>query len=273
MHQSLTFAFFLLFALFFITPSCSKKNISIDAKVTPLTDFQSADGQISIQISGGKAPFTISWSNGMTDTLLTGLDAGNYIVTITDKKNRRAIDTIEVTQPQWPICIDAEGNNYRTVVVANQIWMAENLRVNTNAKGNVVNALSLNNADSLDAEYGKLYTWNVAMDSNFAEGSQGICPDGWHIPSDGEWMDFIDNVSNYDKVIPNLEENLNLKYAGFYNGEFQNADVSANYWSSTQVGNNAWKQYFNKNLSKAFRYHEKKSNAISVRCVKNAPLP
>ena len=72
-----------------------------------------------------------------------------------------------------------------------------------------------------------------------------------------------------DKEIPNIKNALNLAYAGFYNNGFNNLDASVSFWTSTEANDNAMKLYFHKSLSKAFSYHEKKSNAISVRCVKN----
>ncbi len=273
MNQSLSFALLILLAVVLITPSCSKKTIKIEPTVTALTDYQSGNGVISVSLSGGKQPYSLQWSNGETDTVISNLEAGDYTLTVTDKRGRKAIDTITVTQPPWPVCVDAQGNSYRTVVVNTKIWMAENLRTTQLVDSVNVVAVSVENNDSLDAQYGKLYTWPAAMNGAVVEMAKGVCPDGWHIPSDAEWMELIDNVSNHDNVIPNLAETLNLSYAGFYNGEFQSKDVSVSFWSSTPVGDNAWKQYFNKNLSKAFRYHEKKNNAISVRCIKDQPLP
>ena len=84
-----------------------------------------------------------------------------------------------------------------------------------------------------------------------------------------EWSMLIENVSDFDKDIPDVKKSLNMQYAGFYNEQYQNIDLSVSFWTSTKAGDNAWKRYFNMNLSKAFRYHENKKNAISVRCIKN----
>lgn len=270
MYRSILIIIIILWAISII--SCKKKDITIDANITHLTDYNSNDGLVKLTATGGKAPYNYAWSNGQTGAELTNLAAGHYFVTVTDKRKRVVIDTIIITQPEWPVCIDYEGNNYKTAVVANKIWMIENLRSELYPSGDTISAFSINNADSNDVAYGKLYTWAAAMQNSTNESAQGVCPDGWHVPTDTEWTEYLTNISNYDNTIPDIKKSLNLSYAGFYNDNFHNLEVSVSFWSSTKAGDNAWKQYFNKNLSKAFRYHEKQTNAISVRCVKNTPL-
>ena len=107
------------------------------------------------------------------------------------------------------------------------------------------------------------------MNDSLSKEAQGICPDGWHVPSDDEWTLLIDNISTSENEIPNIKDALDLSYGGFYNNSYNGLNNSVSFWTSTQTNDNAWKRYFNKSLSKAFRYHEKKSNAISVRCIKN----
>lgn len=264
--------FFLLIAFLpLLLINCNRQPLSIDPDITPLSDFESKDGKINLNISGGKAPYTLEWSNGITDSVVKNLTAGTYFVTITDAKKNIFIDTIELSQPEWPLCVDAQGNSYKTAIIADHIWMLDNLRVTTNPAGHDIETYVYDENEENSEKYGRLYTWNVAMNDSIIEGSQGICPDGWHIPSDKEWNTLIDNISTVDKEIPNIKKALELQYAGFYNNSYHNLDASVSFWTSTQSHNNAWKRYFNKSLSKAFRYHEKKSNAISVRCVKNAP--
>ena len=267
MKNKIHLLFIIFVSVLFV--QCNREPLQIQPKISPLTDFESNDGEISLMLSGGKAPYTIQWSNSEADSVVSNLAAGIYYVTITDSKKNILIDTIEVTQPKWPVCIDNDENSYKTTIIGNQIWMIDNLKVTQNPNGEFIESYSYDNNDENSEIYGRLYTWSVAMNDSTAKGSQGICPDGWHLPTDKEWTILIDNISTADKEIPNIKNTLELEYAGFYNNSFNNLDASVSFWTSTQSNDNAWKRYFNKNLSKAFRYHEKKTNAISVRCVKD----
>ncbi len=77
-----------------------------------------------------------------------------------------------------------DGEEYCKVIIGSQTWMAENLRFN--AYGSVVNP---NNPTS---RYGRLYDFPTVMNgettsNTIPSGVQGICPNGWHLPSDDEW--------------------------------------------------------------------------------------
>ncbi|GBU24314.1 hypothetical protein R83H12_00942 [Fibrobacteria bacterium R8-3-H12] len=85
-----------------------------------------------------------------------------------------------------------EGETYETAVIGTQTWMARNL--NYNADG----SKCYNNLESNCATYGRLYDWATAMNlpsncnssvctSQVSAKHRGICPSGWHIPSDDEW--------------------------------------------------------------------------------------
>lgn len=259
-----------LFASIFLFVQCKKEPLQTQVTVHHLSDYESNDGSVNLTISGGKQPYKVLWSNKSSDTVLSNLAAGIYYVTITDAKKTILKDTVVINQPPWPVCVDNQGNNYKTRIIGNQIWMVENLRVTTSPKGDSIHSYIWNDSLSVIQKYGLLYTWDQAMNHSTVKGAQGICPDGWHIPTDGDWEMLVDNISTADKEIPNLVKELSLTFPGFYNNGFQNKDASVSFWTSTEAGNNAWKRYFHKSLSKAFRYHETKQNAISVRCVKNS---
>lgn len=267
MIKRLPYAF--LFIALFLFTQCKREPLTVEKKITHLSDYKSNDGVISINIKGGKKPYAVKWSNYESDTVLKNLTAGNYQVTVVDSKGNRLIDTIQLNEPKWPVCIDIEDNNYKTRIFGEQTWMVENLRATKLPDGTPIESFVYNNADSNEANYGRLYTWHQAMGSSTEEGVQGVCPDGWHIPTDEEWSVLIDNISNVDDEIPNIKKHLELSYAGFYNNGFHGLESSVSFWTSTEAHNNAWKRYFNKNLSKAFKYHENKQNAISIRCIKN----
>lgn len=103
-----------------------------------------------------------------------------------------------------PMTDTRDGKTYRTVVVNGQLWMAENLNYSGN---NVGKAPCYNNRDSLCAQFGRLYSRDAAMDDSrceylsscdLGEGPiQGICPDGWHIPTVEEMEDLVNFVGDY----------------------------------------------------------------------------
>jgi uncharacterized protein (TIGR02145 family) len=96
-------------------------------------------------------------------------------------------------------CSNGIKKTYRTVVIGTQTWMAENL--NYDAEG----SKCYNNLESNCSEYGRLYNWKAAMNfpatcvststclSQIQSKHKGICPEGWHIPSQSEW----DALSSY----------------------------------------------------------------------------
>ena len=97
-----------------------------------------------------------------------------------------------------PTVTDWDGNIYSTEQIGSQCWMKENLRTKHTSQGELVCFLYPNQDNnlvdtSLAAPYGLLYTWAVVMNgelgsSSVPSGVQGICPEGWHVPSDAEWM-------------------------------------------------------------------------------------
>ena len=100
---------------------------------------------------------------------------------------------------------DIDGNVYQTVVMGDECWLRENLRVTRYADGKAISPLpAVPNADSsLVAAYGRLYTWysvlNGAEPTEETDGRvQGPCPDGWHVPSNFEWMGVEDFVGYKD---------------------------------------------------------------------------
>jgi uncharacterized protein (TIGR02145 family) len=91
------------------------------------------------------------------------------------------------TKETYGSVTDDAGKTYKTVVIGTQTWMAENLNYETES-GSVCNG----NVDSRCDQYGRLYDWSTAMagaSSSTANpsGVRGICPEGWHLPSQAEW--------------------------------------------------------------------------------------
>lgn len=92
-----------------------------------------------------------------------------------------------------------DGKTYRTVKIGSQTWMAENLNFKT------PNSICKDQKSTLCQKYGRFYTWIDAMQISSAytektyksKGSvQGICPQGWHLPSYEEWSTLLKNVKS-----------------------------------------------------------------------------
>ena len=105
-----------------------------------------------------------------------------------------------------------DGNVYKTVTIGNQVWMAENLKYLPEVWPGIASSrfnpyyyvydyhgrdVSAAKATPNYNIYGVLYNWPAAMaeqksSNSNPSGVQGICPTGWHIPSDAEWKQLID---------------------------------------------------------------------------------
>ena len=114
---------------------------------------------------------------------------------------------------------DYDGNVYNTVYIGAQCWMKENLKTTHYSNGAAIMAgvdgshndkyyFRYNHDNANMAKYGLLYTWQATMNGagssdNNPSGIQGICPSGWHVPSNSEWCE----LENY--IEPGIDVNCN----------------------------------------------------------------
>ncbi len=111
---------------------------------------------------------------------------------------------------------DIDGNEYVTVIIGKQEWMAENLRVSRYNNGDAIpTGLSntdwwtttqggyaiYDNEENLLTGYGKLYNWYAVADP------RGLCPEGWHVPTDDDWTEMLNYVIG--QGYPNVDNNPN----------------------------------------------------------------
>lgn len=106
---------------------------------------------------------------------------------------------------------DIDGNQYDAVRIGSQVWMAENLKTTHYADGTVIPRCEGNttvspclvcpdNNENYVEDYGYLYNWSTVMHGETSSddnpsGVQGICPAGWHVPSDAEWAELTTYMS------------------------------------------------------------------------------
>ncbi|WP_295057445.1 fibrobacter succinogenes major paralogous domain-containing protein [uncultured Fibrobacter sp.] len=198
---------------------------------------------------------------------------------------------------------ERDGKVYKTVKIGDQVWMAENLNYAT-ADG----SFCLRDDNNNCAKYGRLYTWAAAMDSvatGCGYGSicaptfsvQGVCPEGWHLPSETEWEALIVAVDG--KIAEYSDTNVAGKAlkskTGWYKsgngtdafgfsalpsgqkfnkGSFSVDGRMASFWSTTEEDQTyAYDMSLDADLERyvnvAYLSHTDKSNALSVRCLKN----
>ncbi len=107
---------------------------------------------------------------------------------------------------------DIDGNFYPSVIIGNQEWMARNLNVTHDANGNAISRYCYDNNETYCDLYGGLYTWQSVMNGEGSSNTipsnvQGICPTGWHLPSNSEWNVLVNNV--VEQGYPNASDNPN----------------------------------------------------------------
>ncbi|MDD6582386.1 MAG: fibrobacter succinogenes major paralogous domain-containing protein [Bacteroidales bacterium] len=212
---------------------------------------------------------------------------------------------------------DIDGNHYDAVKIGAQVWMAANLRTTRYANGDAIPEGS--NSDTIPLRfavpqadnpyYGYLYNFYAVMHGEAPSGTnpsgvQGICPDGWHVPSDAEWTQltsYCSGVSEFvcDSLGVNVAKALAAGYgwksndvectvgndlsnnnatgfsalpAGFYPGTQTSYGEYASFWSATESAEDFGSAY-DRSL---FYGHATVSRAVhhkyggqSVRCVKD----
>ena len=114
--------------------------------------------------------------------------------------------------PGTSVVVDVDGNRYNTLQIGQQCWMRENLRTKKYADGTPIQAgegysttvgywyYPMNQAAYMST-YGLLYNWSATMHGATPSylnpsGVQGICPNGWHVPSDAECTQLINYVQS-----------------------------------------------------------------------------
>lgn len=223
----------------------------------------------------------------------------SIVVTTTESGKTTCVRTFTVTVAAW-ICGDTltdsrDDKTYDTVLIGSQCWMAENLDYDDGCS-------SITWVNSLDAGWcgyytggpfaneGLLYQWSAAMDGSTTAGSQGICPTGWHIPTDAEWKILVEgqatagcesstgwqcspagsHLSDYTLNHDNTSgfSGILAGYRGTA-GSFYYRSSGAYVWSSVESGGNAWTRTLASGYATVYRNANSKAIGYSVRCLKD----
>ena len=235
------------------------------------------------------------------------------------------IDGIANPCPNAATVTDYEGNVYNTVQIGSQCWMRENLRSTKFADGTPIptgtDTTSLTDSyyyDNSDSDIplarrGHLYNWPAAMhgaasSSASPSGVQGICPTGWHLPSDAELTqltDYVKSVSDYQcgGNSSNIAKALAATYGwntstnnyavgntpstnnatgfsavptGYFHGSFSYVGNYAFFWTSTESesnNRNAYTRLMSHQAAVVGRNASGKDYGRPVRCLWDTILP
>jgi uncharacterized protein (TIGR02145 family) len=201
--------------------------------------------------------------------------------------------------------IDYDGNTYNTTKIGTQWWMTENLKVIHYRDGSAIENITdssawaylttgaycwyNNNEATYKANYGALYNWYTIVDS------RNLCPSGWHVPNDNEWITLItylgceaiagiklkevgdyywspsttmsDNSSDFSALAGGQRINAPV---GTFNGSstpFYYMGRIATWWNTTST-TSEHELEVDANRSGTEKYYFQKNQGYSIRCIK-----
>lgn len=226
-------------------------------------------------------------------------------------------DKTDVT-PEGTMTDSRDGNTYNTIIIGEQTWFAENLAylpsVSPSADSSFTDpyyyVYNYQGSDVATAKatdnyitYGVLYNWSAAMAGTASSNTnssnvQGVCPSGWHLPSDDEWKQLemyigmsqsqadgeywrggnfvgkkLKSTSGWSGSWPGTDlYGFNALPGGYryYEGAFSALSDLGNFWSSSESNTNgAWHRMLSYIKDGVSRIDYPTDHGFSVRCVKD----
>ena len=200
--------------------------------------------------------------------------------------------------------MDSRDNTiYSTIMIGTQCWMAENLNIGIQINSiqymqdnGIIEKYCYNNTEDSCYVYGGLYQWGEMMQYATQEGMQGICPSGWHLPTDSEWCTlttYLDNTVNCSATATTgTDAGTKMKSVNGWNGGGNGTNTSgftglpagriwggtsgnygmAGYFRSSTLSTetDSWYWYLNYNSLKVGRANNYDNTCgQSVRCIKD----
>lgn len=262
----------------------------------PVNDFE--QGLYYTYIAGSYAvetPLESERERGNHGIIFTMSSSQEPISTIMPGSVRaRGINNGVFTDPR-------DGNEYRLTVIGSgseqQVWFADNLDFPCNTGWCGYHSSDPGNAN------GRLYTWTAVMDGSTEEGAQGLCPDGWHIPTDGEFkvMEMFLGMSRDTADSPSWrggEEGALLKVSGTTDpgwssetcgsvtcnltgwnatgGGYRQSNGSFSHWrtvsgwlSSSPSSSVVWRRRLDRDRTDIYRFALSAPPGLSARCLRS----
>ena len=195
--------------------------------------------------------------------------------------------------PSWSCgeVITYAGVGYSTVQIGDQCWFAENLRTTTYLNGDAIpQNLSAGDWQGTPSgamtfynngpTYGGLYNWFAVDDA------RGLCPSGWHVPTDAEWTILTDHLGGEPVAGGQMKMTYGWLDGGngtnssgfsglpggyrYLNGAFYYAGSDGVWWSSSPSGSGAWSRFLYSYGEGVFRNDDNPRGGFSVRCVRDS---
>jgi uncharacterized protein (TIGR02145 family) len=258
--------------------------------------------------SGG----SLSANNNPTATFTKGTDSAYSLVWMITGPCGTSLDTVKLLFPA-PVgtacgqAVNYAGESYPTVQIGTQCWFAKNLNVGTMINDSVdqtnnstLEKYCFNNDPADCTTYGGLYQWaeavqyqnnasnTAALSYPFTSNVQGICPTGWHLPSDVEWSTLEMTLGGSSVAGGALKSTSGLWYSpntgatnssGFSAlpggcratlGIFNGIGASSFFWSSSEFSStNAINRAVVDEYSNIYRNRYPKDYGFSARCIQD----
>ena len=289
---------------------------SLIAQIAMNTDGSSPDGSAMLDVKSNNKGLLLPRMNTYQMSLITNPATG-LLVFNTDSSDFFGFngnnwisfwntgDTISIWSCGDPITHG--GQSYSTVQIGTQCWMAENLNIGTRIDGTAnqtdnptIEKYCYDNSTANCDTYGGLYQWHEMMQYVTIEGTQGICPPDWHLPTDAEWCTLENYVDVGDVSCSatdwrgtdagsNLKETGNAHWSssnsdatnssGFtglpggyriaINGSFDQLTNVAYFWTSSENSSDAWYRHLYTDYEEVMRNADPQAYGYSVRCVRD----
>lgn len=186
---------------------------------------------------------------------------------------------------------DVDGNEYRTVEIGGRLWMRDNLNAENTAVGEPAGGACYENEPANCDTFGRLYTWYEIMNGSSEACAQGICPEGWHVPSDEEWKELevalgvSPREADWSNSWRGTDQGTRMSVGGGSGFDFLEAGRSegdgyfgwkhgtAYFWTSTEYADDtskAWRRCLSNSKATIGRWNTfPKTYGFSLRCIKD----
>ena len=269
----------------------------VDCNSVPVTaGYVWVNGGVHFCVEGA-----FEFSTCLSSITLRGVDGGvgnaSELTTIELPTDTTHVGELVACTPLFGTVMDIDGNNYQTVVIGTQEWMAENLKTTRYRDGSTIPNVTDNtewrqlnsgawcnydNSPVNDATYGKLYNWYAAANPN-------LCPQGWHVPTDAEWTVLINYLGGENVAggkmksvsplwgAPNTGATNESGFSGLPGGNrsgsvgtFDFLGSFGYWWSASESGAEfAWYRFLYGSNADIYRGSISKRSGFCVRCVRD----